>query len=78
MDECKPLGGGQLLQAGPEPQIVRTKFQRVWYDKVPEAINLRALAQKIQLKILESKDAISFIASGTLSITLGIILNACV
>ena len=31
----------------------------IYYDKVPEAINFRALAQKNQLKILESKDAIS-------------------
>ena len=31
----------------------------VHYDKVPKAINFRAPAQKIQLKILELKDAIS-------------------
>ena len=29
------------------------------YDKAPEARNFRALAQKLQLKILESKDPIS-------------------
>jgi hypothetical protein len=29
------------------------------YDKVPEAIHVRAVAQKIQPKILESKDAMS-------------------
>ena len=29
------------------------------YDKQTKAINFRALAQKIKLKILESKDAIS-------------------
>ena len=31
----------------------------ICYDKVPKAINFRAPAQKIQLKILELKDAIS-------------------
>jgi len=31
------------------------------YDKVPEAIKFRALAQKKQLKIIESKDATSII-----------------
>jgi hypothetical protein len=29
------------------------------YDKVPEAINFRALAQEVQLKSLESEDAIT-------------------
>jgi len=33
----------------------------VHYDKVPEAIDFRALAQRNQLKILESKDAISML-----------------
>jgi hypothetical protein len=35
-----------------------TKQRNMWYDKVPKAINFRAPAQKIQLKILKLKDAI--------------------
>jgi hypothetical protein len=31
------------------------------YDKVPEAVYFRALAQNSQFKIIESKDAISMI-----------------
>jgi len=30
----------------------------LWYDKVPEAINFRALAHNNQFKIIESTDAI--------------------
>ena len=46
-----------------ESPICRSTWQKAQtkssYDKVPKAINFRALAQKNQLKILESKDAIS-------------------
>jgi hypothetical protein len=37
------------------------RFTHRIYDKVPEAINCRALAQEIQPYILESKDVITII-----------------
>ena len=51
---------GEYLDSGGYQGGIRevVKFK---YDKVPEAINFRALAQKIQLKHLESKVTISII-----------------
>ena len=40
-------------------ELPRKKTLGGRYDKVPKAVNFRALAQKVQLKILELTDAIS-------------------
>jgi hypothetical protein len=48
----------EVAAAGPGDNYTNCLSQ---YDKVPEAIRFRALAQKIQLKILQSKDAMSII-----------------
>ena len=50
---------GVSLSVENESQV-RLRSGRM-YDKVPEAMDFRALAKKIQLKNLESKDAISII-----------------
>jgi hypothetical protein len=53
---CRGVGlhRNTTRQSGPG---VECGCLREQYDKVPEAINVRALATKYLLKILESKDA---------------------
>ena len=63
-DCCCPLHVCSMSASMTEAQpsmYIPPSAAHLHYDKVPEAINFRALAQKIQLKILESKDAISII-----------------
>ena len=50
---------GAHLAAGAQVEMESKTVSRLSYDKVPKAINFRALAQKIQLKILELEDATS-------------------
>jgi len=62
---CYGGGCGTVLRT---TQVIPTRYledeegkrkRDDWYDEVPKAIIFRALAQKNQLKILESKDATS-------------------